>query len=147
MIVANINSYFSFQRLEFLGDSVLDLLITWHHFLSHKNIDPGVLTDLRSASVNNENFVQVAVRNNFDNYLRHSSGILSEQIKDYVTRISSYHCFNDMLLPVFLPKAPKVLNACALIILLYTFMLIPVILSAYQHMNLIVSSRVKSCGT
>uniref|UniRef100_A0A804J326 Uncharacterized protein n=1 Tax=Musa acuminata subsp. malaccensis TaxID=214687 RepID=A0A804J326_MUSAM len=101
---------YCYQRLEFLGDSVLDLLITWHHFLSHKNIDPGVLTDLRSASVNNENFAQVAVRNNFDNYLRHSSGILSEQIKDYVTRISSYHCFNDMLLPVFLPKAPKVLG-------------------------------------
>ncbi|URE03023.1 hypothetical protein MUK42_19700 [Musa troglodytarum] len=53
---------YCYQRLEFLGDSVWDLLITWHHFLSRKNIDPGVLTDLRSASVNNENFAQVALK-------------------------------------------------------------------------------------
>ncbi|KAI5446111.1 hypothetical protein KIW84_014094 [Lathyrus oleraceus] len=51
-----------YERLEFLGDSVLDLLITWHLYQSHTEIDPGELTDLRSASVNNESFAQAAVR-------------------------------------------------------------------------------------
>ncbi|KAI3811509.1 hypothetical protein L1987_21233 [Smallanthus sonchifolius] len=53
-----------YQRLEFLGDSVLDLLITRHLFNKHNDIDPGELTDLRSSSVNNENFAYAAVRRN-----------------------------------------------------------------------------------
>ncbi|KAM0868260.1 hypothetical protein ACQ4PT_041438 [Festuca glaucescens] len=52
---------YSYQRLEFLGDAVLDILITQHLFNSHEDTDEGELTDLRSASVNNENFAQVAV--------------------------------------------------------------------------------------
>ncbi|KAK7351320.1 hypothetical protein VNO77_10675 [Canavalia gladiata] len=40
-----------YERVEFLGDSVLDLLIAWYLYQSHIDIDPGVLTDLRSASV------------------------------------------------------------------------------------------------
>ncbi|KAG6498755.1 hypothetical protein ZIOFF_038477 [Zingiber officinale] len=38
---------FCYQRLEFLGDSVLDVLITWHLFQCYRDIDPGELTDLR----------------------------------------------------------------------------------------------------
>lgn len=94
---------------------MLDLLITWHHFLSHKDVDPGVLTDLRSASVSNENFAQIATRNNFDKYLQHGSGILSEKIKEYITAIANNQCGEDMQLPNGLPKAPKVPNACSLL--------------------------------
>ncbi|KAH7574472.1 hypothetical protein JRO89_XS03G0300500 [Xanthoceras sorbifolium] len=72
------------QRLEFLGDSVLDLLITWHLYQSHKDIDPGELTDLRSASVNNENFAQVAVRHNLYKHFQHCSTLLLSQITEYV---------------------------------------------------------------
>lgn len=75
---------YCYQRLEFLGDSVLDLLITWHLFKCHKNIDPGELTDLRSASVNNDNFAQVAVRHKLHQHLQHGSGLLLEQITEYV---------------------------------------------------------------
>ncbi|KAK7410183.1 hypothetical protein VNO78_00768 [Psophocarpus tetragonolobus] len=77
-----------YERLEFLGDSVLDLLITWHLYQSHSDIDPGVLTDLRSASVNNDNFAQVAVRYNLHQHLLHSSGLLLSQISEYVKVIS-----------------------------------------------------------
>lgn len=91
------------QRLEFLGDSVLDLLITWHLYKSHTDIDPGVLTDLRSASVNNDNFAQVAVRHNLHQHLLHGSGLLLSQISEYVKAISE----SD---PRSLPsiRAPKV---------------------------------------
>ncbi|KAL2317659.1 hypothetical protein Fmac_031535 [Flemingia macrophylla] len=58
-----------YARLEFLGDSVLELLITWHLYQSHTGIDPGG-HDL-SASVNNDNFAQVAVRHNLHQHLPH----------------------------------------------------------------------------
>ena len=42
-----------YQRLEFLGDAVLDYLITRHLFEDERQHSPGTLTDLRSALVNN----------------------------------------------------------------------------------------------
>ncbi|XP_030538472.1 endoribonuclease Dicer homolog 3-like isoform X2 [Rhodamnia argentea] len=75
---------YCYQRLEFLGDSVLDILITWYLYQSHADVDPGELTDLRSASVNNENFAQVAVRHNFEKHLQHCSSFLQSQITEYV---------------------------------------------------------------
>lgn len=76
------------QRLEFLGDSVLDILITLHLYESHRDIDPGELTDLRSASVNNESFANAAVRRNLHPHLQHCSGFLLNQIKEYVDSVS-----------------------------------------------------------
>nr|AJA90756.1 Dicer-like 3 [Cycas revoluta] len=76
-----------YQRLEFLGDSVLDLLITRHLFSMHPGLTPGVLTDLRSAAVNNENFARVAVKQNIQKYLRHGSGALLTQITEFVKAV------------------------------------------------------------
>ncbi|KAK8940022.1 hypothetical protein KSP40_PGU012342 [Platanthera guangdongensis] len=73
-----------YQRLEFLGDAVLDILLTWHLFQRHNTIDPGDLTDLRSASVNNDNFAQVAVKHKLHLHLLHGSGLLLDQITEYV---------------------------------------------------------------
>ncbi|XP_038975924.1 endoribonuclease Dicer homolog 3b-like [Phoenix dactylifera] len=101
---------YCYQRLEFLGDSVLDLLITWHLFINYRDIDPGELTDLRSASVNNEYFSQAAVRHNFQQYLQHGSGILLGQITDYVKYISENQGSEDMLPSAGVHKSPKVLG-------------------------------------
>lgn len=70
---------------------MLDLLITWHYYQKHSDIDPGELTDLRSASVNNENFAQVAVRRNLQQHLQHCSGLLMSQIAEYVKFLSESH--------------------------------------------------------
>ncbi|KAL6217730.1 hypothetical protein ACLB2K_010947 [Fragaria x ananassa] len=78
---------YCYQRLEFLGDSVLDLLITQHLYRSHIHIDPGVLTDLRSAAVSNENFAQAAIRRNLHPHLQHCSGLLQSHITEYETRL------------------------------------------------------------
>ncbi|KAK1269817.1 hypothetical protein QJS04_geneDACA022123 [Acorus gramineus] len=100
---------YCYQRLEFLGDSVLDLLITWHLFQTHGDIDPGEMTDLRSASVNNENFAQVVVRNNLHQHLQHSSGLLSQQIMEYVQFLEK--CDNKCtLLSHGASKGPKALG-------------------------------------
>ncbi|CAN6449984.1 unnamed protein product [Victoria cruziana] len=98
-----------YQRLEFLGDSVLDLLITWHLFESHKDIDQGELTDLRSASVNNEKFAQASVMHNLQQHLLHGSDLLLTQISDYVKFLKSFP--ENVPLPVYSKsKGPKVLG-------------------------------------
>nr|UYS55133.1 dicer 2 [Diatraea saccharalis] len=52
----------SYERLEFLGDAILDFLITAHIFENSDQLKPGELTDLRSALVNNVTFASYVVK-------------------------------------------------------------------------------------
>ncbi|KAM3955211.1 LOW QUALITY PROTEIN: endoribonuclease Dcr-1 [Aphomia sociella] len=54
-----------YQRLEFLGDAILDYLITRHLYEDARRHSPGALTDLRSALVNNTIFAALAARHSF----------------------------------------------------------------------------------
>ncbi|KAL2468872.1 Endoribonuclease Dicer-like protein 1 [Forsythia ovata] len=100
-----------YQRLEFVGDAVLDHLITRHLFFTYTELPPGRLTDLRAAAVNNENFARVAVKHNLHVHLRHGSTALEKQIRDFVKEVQ-----NELLKPGFNSfglgdcKAPKVLG-------------------------------------
>jgi endoribonuclease Dicer len=111
------------QRLEFLGDAVLDILLTRHLFNSHKDTDEGELTDLRCASVNNENFAQVAVKHKFHQFLQHSSGILPDQITEYAHSLENSSLDKDKLLSDAALRGPKVcfssfaLDACDLLMM------------------------------
>lgn len=69
-----------YQRLEFVGDAVLDHLITRFLFFTYTDLPPGRLTDLRAAAVNNENFARVAVKHNLHAHLRHGSSALEKQV-------------------------------------------------------------------
>ncbi|KAJ6690089.1 hypothetical protein OIU85_006378 [Salix viminalis] len=69
-----------YQRLEFLGDSVLDYLITMHMYKEYPGMSPGLLTDLRSASVNNDCYAQSAVKAGLHKYILHASHDLHKDI-------------------------------------------------------------------
>jgi len=69
-----------YQRLEFVGDAVLDHLITKHLFFTYTDLPPGRLTDLRAAAVNNENFARVTVKHKLHVHLRHGSSALETQV-------------------------------------------------------------------
>ncbi|KAK6129787.1 hypothetical protein DH2020_036494 [Rehmannia glutinosa] len=97
---------YCYQRLEFLGDAVLDILITRHLYESHRNVDPGMLTDLRSASVNNDSFALAAVRCNLHPHLQHGSLYLENQISAFVKFVSGLSTV--VLTPD--TKGPKVLG-------------------------------------
>ncbi|KAL8265490.1 hypothetical protein R6Q59_023620 [Mikania micrantha] len=100
-----------YQRLEFVGDAVLDHLITKHLFFMYTDLPPGRLTDLRAAAVNNENFARVAVKHNLHVHLRHGSSALEKQIRDFVKEVESEASkpgFNSFGLGDC--KAPKVLG-------------------------------------
>ncbi|KFK32317.1 hypothetical protein AALP_AA6G226200 [Arabis alpina] len=81
---SSVHEPYSYERLEFLGDSVLDFLITRHLFSSYEQTGPGEMTDLRSACVNNENFAQVAVKNNLHTHLQRCAPTLEAQINEYL---------------------------------------------------------------
>lgn len=100
-----------YQRLEFVGDAVLDHLITRHLFFMYTDLPPGRLTDLRAAAVNNENFARVAVKHKLHLHLRHGSSALEKQIRDFVKEVQgelSKPGFNSFGLGDC--KAPKVLG-------------------------------------
>ncbi|XP_053622668.1 endoribonuclease Dcr-1 [Plodia interpunctella] len=73
-----------YQRLEFLGDAILDYLITRHLYEEPRRHSPGALTDLRSALVNNTIFATLAARHGFHKYFRHMSPGLNEVLTKYV---------------------------------------------------------------
>ncbi|TMW86618.1 hypothetical protein EJD97_021111 [Solanum chilense] len=69
-----------YQRLEFLGDAVLDYVVTAHLFFKYPGLTPGLITDLRSASVNNECYAQSAVKAGLHKHILHASQDLQRQI-------------------------------------------------------------------
>ena len=86
------NSYYEnsitdcYQRLEFLGDAVLDYLITRYLYEDPKCHSPGALTDLRSALVNNTFFASLAVKYNFHKYLLSLSPELFRVVDGFVCK-------------------------------------------------------------
>lgn len=52
----------SYERLEFLGDSVLQLVVTDYIFRHYPSFDEGEMTELRAKVVNTEHLVEIAQR-------------------------------------------------------------------------------------
>ncbi|KAJ3087430.1 hypothetical protein HK102_011135 [Quaeritorhiza haematococci] len=73
-----------YQRLEFLGDAVLDWVLTRFLYNSYSWLAPGQLTELRQAAVNNESFCRMTVSLGFHKYLLHNSALLTRDINEYV---------------------------------------------------------------
>ncbi|KAL7254711.1 hypothetical protein ACSBR1_008956 [Camellia fascicularis] len=54
----------SYERLEYIGDSILNLLIAKQDYFSYPDLMPGKLTRLRAANVDTEKLARVAVKLN-----------------------------------------------------------------------------------
>ncbi|KAI9096164.1 hypothetical protein DFS34DRAFT_581520 [Phlyctochytrium arcticum] len=79
----------SYQRLEFLGDAVLDWVVTRFFFNTYPQLSPAALSDLRQAAVNNESFSRMAVSLGLHKYVRHRSAQLQTDIDAYVSYLAS----------------------------------------------------------
>lgn len=73
----------SYQQLEFLGDAVLDFLVTSFIIEKCPKMDPGKLTDLRSALVNNVTLACIIVRNGIHKFMLSENRLLSESMKKF----------------------------------------------------------------
>lgn len=62
------------ERLEFLGDAVLELLVSAYLFQTFPAYPEGKLTNLRSATVNTKMLAYIALKLNLGNYLYLSKG-------------------------------------------------------------------------
>ncbi|XP_069680713.1 endoribonuclease Dicer isoform X2 [Periplaneta americana] len=88
-----------YQRLEFLGDAILDFLITCHIYETCGKLTPGELTDLRSALVNNVTFASLAVRYGFQKFMKYSSPKLMDMVDRFVKFQDEHnHVINEEVL-------------------------------------------------
>jgi len=62
------------ERLEFLGDAVMELVVTNHLFKNYPNNPEGDLTTWRAALVNSKMLAEVAAKLGFNDYLMLSKG-------------------------------------------------------------------------
>ncbi|XP_053977112.1 endoribonuclease Dicer [Hylaeus volcanicus] len=94
-----------YQRLEFLGDAILDFLITCYIHENCENFEPGALTDLRSALVNNITFACIAVRYGLHGALLAYGPSLNDAIYRFVKfQDERNHVVNDELLWILLEE-------------------------------------------
>ncbi|KAG2678634.1 hypothetical protein I3760_11G010900 [Carya illinoinensis] len=69
----------SYERLEYVGDAVLNLLFTKEHYFLYPDLPPGPLTRLRAANVDTEKLARAAIKHGLHRYLRHKKPLLLEQ--------------------------------------------------------------------
>ncbi len=111
------------ERLEFLGDGVLDYLVTLHIYLNFPSMSPGDITDLRSSLVNNRSFSEIAVETDLVKSLQVKNEFLAEKIelyseslkqpedKSWVERVSSDDLLREETCPVYvIAEPPKLLG-------------------------------------
>ncbi|KAF1982196.1 dicer-like protein 1 [Aulographum hederae CBS 113979] len=77
----------SYQRLEFLGDSLFDMVCISHLFYRFPDKDPQWLTEHKMAMVANKFLGAVAVKLGFHQHLRANHSDISSQITQYVNEI------------------------------------------------------------
>lgn len=77
----------SYEQLEFLGDALLDFLVTRYLYRNHSHMPPGELTDVRSAVVNNYSFAALAVQMGFSKHLRSLSPQLFSMVNKFTVNL------------------------------------------------------------
>lgn len=77
----------NYQRLEFLGDSLLDMAFIMHLFYAYPDKDPQWLTEHKTPMVSNKFLGAVCVKLGWHTHIRQNTAILSSQIRDYVNEV------------------------------------------------------------
>jgi endoribonuclease Dicer len=94
----------SYQRLEFLGDAVIGLVIVNGFYQKHKNFEPSHLTFLKEPALSNELFGRVAAEHGLHKYLWHSSPMLENDMERVATAIANEKEGEDGCENIFVPK-------------------------------------------
>ncbi|KAK2746364.1 Dicer-like protein 1 [Myotisia sp. PD_48] len=79
-----------YQRLEFLGDSLLDMVCVEYLFNRYPDRDPQWLTEHKMAMVSNQFLGFLAVKLGLHTHLQHNSGALPSQIANYASEVQIF---------------------------------------------------------
>ena len=95
------------ERLEFLGDAVLELVVTEYLFLNYNEAE-GILTNWRSSLVRTESIGSIAKKLGFENYLRLSKGEKrgSQRARDQILA----NCFEAVIGAIYLDQGYSVVQ-------------------------------------
>ena len=74
----------TYERLELLGDAVLDYLVTCYIYCKNTDADPGRVTDIRSALVNNNFFAALLTDVSLDKHILHSAPGVYRKVLTYL---------------------------------------------------------------
>ncbi|KAF5387826.1 hypothetical protein D9615_000336 [Tricholomella constricta] len=77
------------QRLEFVGDAILDFMVISHLYDREQHLTPGGLTLLKGAMVSNSALAAVCVCSGLYEYFHHKSHALQTSIREYATKIKT----------------------------------------------------------
>ncbi|CAO3607529.1 unnamed protein product [Mucor fragilis] len=76
-----------YQRLEFLGDAILDFMVIRYLFAKYPDADPGIITDLKDSCVNNHILGIVCIETGLYRHIIHYSGKLIRAIEYFVREV------------------------------------------------------------
>ncbi len=91
------------ERLEFLGDSVLSLVVSRHLFADHATFPEGMLTKLRAASVCADALYEYASRINLSEYMLLNHGLSEDGVKKHKNILAD--CFEALLGAIYLDSS------------------------------------------
>ncbi|KAF6762700.1 hypothetical protein DFP72DRAFT_1060951 [Ephemerocybe angulata] len=78
----------SYERLEFIGDAILDFMVIRYIYDRDHALSPGGLTLLKSAMVSNSTLAAICVSSGLRDHLLFDSQQLAQSIEEYVTVIT-----------------------------------------------------------
>lgn len=73
----------NYQRLEFLGDAIIDWAVARYLFNTFKSASPAILTELRQVAVCNDTFARICVNLGLESYIQHRSSALSNEVSRF----------------------------------------------------------------
>lgn len=88
------------ERQEFLGDSVLSLVVSRHLFSDHTSFPEGALTKLRAASVCADALYEYASSLNLGDYMLLNHGLAENGVKKHKNILAD--CFEALLAAIYL---------------------------------------------
>ena len=98
----------NYERLEFLGDSVLDLLVVEQLLKEYPKEDPGKLTNLKQSVVCNKSLAQISLHLELDRFVLIDSPRFREEVEVIRSKLSRDE--NDQLEIVEFQETLKILG-------------------------------------
>ncbi|KAL4555510.1 hypothetical protein LXL04_038131 [Taraxacum kok-saghyz] len=80
----------SYDRLEYLGDSFLNLMIAKEHYFMYPKLTSGELTRLRAANIDTEALGRATFKHGLHRFLRHHDHLFDERIQELMEGIKEY---------------------------------------------------------